>query len=1045
MIRFFAAHPTAANLLMILLVVIGFSSLPGMKRETFPDFTPQEIEIRIPYPGASSEDVESAICRRIEDATDGVTHVSELRCQALESLAIAVAKMSESGDFSRFLDDVKTEVEAIDDFPDLVEKPVVRQLGMIDNVVSIAVSGPMSVNDLKAYAEALKERLQRQPGVSQVNILGFSERQLQVRVSSRILRRHGVSITDLANLIKRQNVDLPSGAVQTAERDFLVRFTDQRRTARDLEDLIVIGASSGGGELRLGDVAEVTDRFELDEEKYLHNGRRAALLKVNKTKGQDTLDVMDVVATFVDREQQMAPPGVALAITQNISSIVRDRLQMLLKNGLQGLILVFIVMWLFFRLRFSFWVTVGLPISFLGGLFFMYVLGQSINMISMVALLIALGLLMDDAIVIAENIATQLRKGKSALEAAVEGTKQVMPGVLSSFLTSVAVFTPLAFLSGDMGKVLKVIPIVLIAVLAVSLIEAFLILPHHLAHSLKGHESGSENRLRMRIDAIVEWLRSRFLGRLVDSVIRWRYLFLGAVFSMLLFTVGMVAGGHVKFLAFPDVEGDVVQARVLLPQGTPLWRTESVVDRLLTALDEVNNELTPQQPGGQTLVEDVSVRFNENLDAFETGAHVATISADLLTAELREDSVDDILGQWREKTGVLADVISLSFKEPQIGPAGRAIEIRLKGDDLDMLKAASLELQEWLSGYAGVLDLSDDLRPGKPELRLRLSDGSLAFGAQASVIADQLRAGFFGTTVDEIQVGPESYEIDLRLEELDRSSVQDLLEFRIVTSKGRSVPLGAVADLEVDRGYSRIHRIDRRRTVTVTGDVDVSIANAQQIIGDTMEDFVPKLSRKYPQLTIGQQGQSAESGKTGASMITGFALGLIGVFILLSFQFRSYIEPVAVMSVIPLAMAGVVWGHVVMGLELSMPSMMGAVSLSGIVVNDSILLVEFLKLRAREGLEIPQAATIASRERFRAVLLTSLTTIAGLTPLLLEKSLQAQVLIPLATSIVFGLLTSTMLVLLVVPALFSIFSDFGWTSVQKEREMMGMSSPGETG
>lgn len=1044
MIRFFAAHPTAANLLMILLIVIGFWSLPGMKRETFPDFTPQEIEVRVPYPGASSDDVESAICRRIEDATDGVSDVAELRCQALESMAIAVAKMSENGDFSHFLDDIKTEVEAIDDFPDLVEQPVIRQLGMIDNVVSIAVSGPMSVNDLKAYAEDLKGRLQREPGVSQVNILGFSERQLQVRVSSGVLRKHGVSITDLAAVMRRQNVDLPSGAVQTAERDFLVRFTDQRRTARDLEDLIVIGAKAGGGEVRLGDIARITDRFELDEEKYVHNGRRAALLQVNKTKGQDTLDVMDVVAAFVDRERQMASPGVALSITQNVSSIVRDRLQMLLKNGLQGLILVFIVMWLFFRLRFSFWVTVGLPISFLGGLFFMYALGQSVNMISMVALLIALGLLMDDAIVIAENIATQLRKGKSALDAAIDGTRQVMPGVLSSFLTSVAVFTPLAYLSGDIGKVLKVIPIVLVTVLTVSLIEAFLILPHHLAHSLKGHEAGDENRLRRRVDDIVEWLRNQALGRAVDAVIRWRYLFLGAVFSLLLLTVGMVAGGHVKFLAFPDVEGDVIQARVLLPQGTPLWRTESVVDRLLGALEEIDRELTPRQPGGQSLVKDVSVRFNQNLDAYETGAHVATLSADLLTSELREESIDDILGLWRERTGVLADVISLNFKEPQIGPAGRAIEIRLKGNDLDMLKAASLELQEWLSGYAGVLDLSDDLRPGKPELRLRLSEGSLAFGVQASVIADQLRAGFFGTTVDEIQVGKESYEIDLRLTELDRSSIQDLLEFRIMTGNGQSVPLGAVADLEIARGYSRIHRIDRRRTVTVTGDVDVSVANAQQIIGDTLEKFIPDLRRKYPQLEIGQQGQSAESGKTGASMASGFALGLMGVFILLSFQFRSYIEPLAVMSVIPLAMAGVVWGHVVMGLELSMPSMMGAVSLSGIVVNDSILLVEFLKLRAREGHGIPLAATIASRERFRAVLLTSLTTIAGLTPLLLEKSLQAQVLIPLATSIVFGLLTSTLLVLLVVPALFSVFSDFGWTSVQKEREMMGQTATGGT-
>jgi multidrug efflux pump subunit AcrB len=859
-------------------------------------------------------------------------------------------------------------------------------------------------------------------------------------VSSRILRQYGISITDLANIIRAQNIDLPSGAVKTAERDFLVRFTDQRRNARDLKQLIVIGAAGSGGELRLGDIARISDRFELDEEKYLYNGKRAALLQVNKTKAQDTLDVMDAVATFVSREQQMAPPGVRFSVTRNTSSIVRDRLRMLLKNGAQGLILVFLVMWLFFRLRFSFWVSAGLPISFLGGLFFMSMLGQSINMISMVALLIALGLLMDDAIVIAENIATQIRKGKSAMTAAIDGTRQVMPGVLSSFLTSVAVFAPLAFLSGDIGKVLRVIPVVLIAVLAVSLLEAFLILPHHLAHSLRDHEAGGSNRFRRKFDAFIERFRDQVLGRLVDFSIRWRHGFLGAVFSLLLLTIGMISGGHVKFLAFPEVEGDTVEARVLLPQGTPLWRTEAVVDRLVNALEGVNADLSPRQPDGEPLVRDISVRFNQNLDAHESGAHVATVSADLLTAELRSGSLDEILGLWRKKTGMLADVISLSFKEPQIGPAGRAIEVRLKGDDLDDLKAASLELQAWLSGYAGVLDLSDDLRPGKPELRLHLSEGSLSFGVQASTIADQLRAGFFGTTVDEIQVGSESYEIDLRLLELDRSSIQDLLEFRITTASGESVPLGAVTDLELDRGYARIHRIDRRRTVSVTGDVDTGIANAQQIIDDTTENFIPVLARKYPRLEIGQQGQSAESAKTGASMMTGFLIGLVGVYILLSFQFRSYIEPLAVMSVIPLAMVGVVWGHIVMGLELSMPSMMGAVSLSGIVVNDSILLVEFLKLRSREGHDIPTAATMASRERFRAVLLTSLTTIAGLTPLLLEKSLQAQVLIPLATSIVFGLLTSTLLVLLVVPALFAVFSDFGWTSVQKEREMLSQAT-----
>ncbi len=1036
MIRFFATHPTAANLLMLLLIVVGTVTLPTMKRETFPDFTPAEIEIRVPYPGASAADVEDALCRRLEDAVDGINDVEETRCQALEGVAVATVKMSESGDFTRFLDDVKTEVEAIDTFPDLAEQPVIRRLGMTDTVVSIAIGGPMGVSDLKAYAEQIKQRLQRLPQVSQVDVLGFSEHQLQIRVPAQALRQYGLSISDLANAIRRQSIDLPSGTVKTTDRDYLIRFTDQRRSVQDLEDLVVLGADDSGGELRLGDIARIDDRFELDEEQYLFNGTRAALLQVNKTKSQDTLRVMDAVAQFVERENQTAPPDVALSLTRNISSIVQDRLDLLLRNGIQGLVLVFAVMALFFRLRFAFWVSAGLPIAFLGAFFVMSVLNLSINMISMVALLIALGLLMDDAIVIAENIATHLRTGKSALNAAVDGTLQVMPGVVSSFLTSVAVFTPLAFLSGDIGKVLKVIPVVLIAVLAVSLIEAFLILPHHLAHSLKDHEYSSRNRFRMRFDAGVEWLRNVALGSAIDAVLRWRYAFVGVVFALFLATLGMVAGGHIKFLAFPEIEGDTIEARVLLPQGTPLSSTEAVVRQLVAALGRVDAEYAPLQADGQALVRDVSVRFNQNMDANESGAHVATVTADLLTAERRVGRVDDLLDRWRLETGDVADALALSFKEPQIGPAGRAIEIRIQGDDLEQLKQASLALQQWLNGYRGVLDLSDDLRPGKPELRLRLREGSLAFGLDAREIADQIRAGFFGITVDQIQIGSEPYEIDLRLMEGDTASLQGLMDFRIITARGDQVPLETVTEVELDRGFARIHRIDQRRTVTITADVDTRVANAQEIVAETFAEFAPELQRQFPGIVVSQKGQSDESAQTGGSMLRGFLVGLVGVFVLLSFQFRSYIEPLVVMSTIPLALIGVVWGHMALGLELSMPSMMGAVSLAGIVVNDSILLVEFLKVRAREGYEIPVAAGMASRERFRAILLTSLTTVAGLMPLLLEKSLQAQVLIPLATSIVFGLLSATVLVLFVVPALFSIFNDFGWTSMESEREKM---------
>ncbi|MDX2506042.1 MAG: efflux RND transporter permease subunit [Gammaproteobacteria bacterium] len=1022
MFAFFTRHPTAGNLLMLLLLVLGITSLPSLKRETFPDFAAQKLEVRIIYPGASTEDVEEAICQRVEDAIDGINNVEEISCVAREGISTTVVEMIEGGNISRFMDDVKSEVEAIDNFPEEVEIPVVTELARTDQVVSIAITGPMSDSDLKAYAEQIKSKMLRDPDIAQINVLGFSEHQLRIEIPKHILHRYGLNMSEIATTIARQGVDLPSGSLETHDLDILLRFTDLRRTPDELSELKVVSAESGA-EIRLGDIASITDRFELNEEKTLFNGHRAAILEVIKPKQQDTLVVVDAVQRFLEKERALATPGVTFDITSDRSSIVRDRLSMLVKNGAQGLTLVFLTMWLFFQGRFAFWVAMGLPVSFLGALFMMNLLGLSINMISMVALLIATGLLMDDAIVIAENIAAHLRNGKNALQAAIDGTRQVSPGVISSFLTTIAVFGPLAFLSGNMGKVLQFIPMVLIIVLAVSLIEAFLILPHHLAHSLKHHERET-SRFRQRFDEMLDSFRDKTLGPAIDFAIHQRYWFIGCVVSIFLISLGMLVGGVLKFQAFPDIEGDIIEARLLLPQGTPLWRTESIVKHITDALDVVDEKFTPMQSEGQKILKNIQINYNKNLDSGESGPHIATITVDLLTAEKRHGSIDDIVNLWRDTVGIMPGVIALNFKEPVIGPGGIPLEVRLYGDKIEELKLASLELQNWLSRYEGVFDLSDNLRPGKPEIRLRMREGTFALGIDAATISSQLRAAFWGTTANEIQVGPEAYEIDVRLAEADKNTLYALDDFRISDKNGKQIPLTTLVDIERARGFSRIERINSQRSVTVTGDIDTRIANAQEIVAHTRTHYIPQLLEKYPGIQTGFEGQAKETAKTGESMLRGFSLGLLGIFILLSFQFRSYLEPLSVMFIIPLALIGVIWGHLLMGLNMTMPGIVGFASLSGIVVNDSILLVEFLKLRIKEGHNVIEAAKLASRARFRAVLLTSVTTIAGLIPLLLEKSLQAQILIPLATSIIFGLLTTTLLVLLVVPALYSILNDF---------------------
>lgn len=1021
MIRYFAGHPTAANLLLILIVAAGILAVPELKRETFPRFTPAEVGIEVAYPGAAAADVEEAVCARIEDAIEGTTDLHEVRCEARDDAANATAEMSEGGDFGRFLDQIRTEIDAIDEFPDRAETPVVRELHSTDFVASIALTGDMAAPDLKAWAEEVKDRLLRVPGVATATIGGFSDHEFRIEIPKSVLRQHDLSIDQVAGIVGRQSTDLPGGTVETRDRDIRLRFRGERRSPAELENLVVIGGEQGG-EIRLGQIATIIDRFEKPERKTTFNGRRAAVIDVHKAIADDSLEVVDELREFIAAERDRAPPGVEVTLTRDVSSIARDRLEMLVSNGFQGLLLVFLAMWLFFGVRFSFWVALGLPVSFLGSIFFLAVTGYSLNMITMVGLLMAIGLIMDDAIVISENIAVRRREGARALDAVVDGTRLVAPGVISSFITTACIFVPLSFLAGDIGTVLEVMPIVLLITIAVSLVEAFLILPHHLRHPVERSGTGSA-RWRQRFEAVFEIVKERLVGRLADRVVSWRYPFAGMMLFLLIATGGLVGGGHVGFQAFPDIDGDVIEARLLMPQGTPLARTEEVVDRIVTALEGLDEAHTPEQPGERNLVRDVQVRFGQNPGANETGPHVATIVVDLLNAEVRTTRLDELYTDWRERVGEIPGAIALTLQEPNLGPQGLPFEFRLQGEDLDRLRSASLELQEALRSYPGTRDVMDDLRPGKPERRLRLAEGARSLGLDTAEVAGQVRAAFLGETATEVQVGAESYEITVRQAEADRDSLQDLDEFTVALPGGGQAPLGAVTSIEKARGWARIQRIDGRRTVTVTGDLDTREANAMRIIEQLRQTTLPDLRSRYPQLDIELRGQSKEAATTGGSVTSAFAFGLIGIFVVLAFQFRSYREPLIVMTAIPFAIVGAIWGHFLLGYPISMPSMLGAASLAGIVVNDSILLVYFIKLRAAKSERITDAARLASRDRFRAVLLTSLTTILGLLPLLAESSLQAQVLKPLVVSVIFGLLAATLMVLFLVPALYSILAD----------------------
>ena len=1022
MIRLFATHPTAANILMLVILALGIAALPTLQRDSFPVIPPTDVEIKIAYPGASPADVEDGVCLRAEDPLRTVDHLVELRCDARENLAIVTAEMHEGEDIGKFYDDIKSVVEGISGFPDKVVKPLARIIERTASVGSIAVTGIDSPDMLFVYADNLAEQLRRDPRIAQAAVAGFSSRDIAVSVPASGLRSYGLTVEDIAAALARNSIDLPSGTMQTANGDIIIRFQGARRSISQFAT-VPVKSSPLGAEIVLGDFATIRRVFTDPGEAVYFNGQRAALIKVTKTASQDSLRVMAALKQQLAIAIAAAPPGVELTISGDSTANIEDRLRIITDNGIQGLILVFVVMWLFFGLRFSFWVAMGLPVSFLGTIFVMQLFGLTINMITLVALLVAVGLLMDDAIVISENIIARRQKGDSARTAAIEGTLQVAPGVFASFLTTALIVGPLGFMAGNTGAVLKSLPIVLLITLVVSLFEAFLILPNHLHHALGDTR---RSRISKAVSDGFDWFRDRAFMPLARASFKVRYLTLGIAGFLLLVSVAPIVSGQLKFQNFPTLESDTIEARLTLPQGTPAWRTSERVKKVTSALEKLNDQFTPLQPEGQSLIRNVTVTYGSNADAKSAGAHLATVSADLLRAETRNTTVSEIIDSWKKLTGKMPDMSALRFTDRERGVGGKPIDIRLQGEDLDELKGIAMKMSKYFRGFEGVRAANDDLHPGKPEYVVSLKPVAAgALGVSAQSIAIQLRRALKGDTSLEVNDHSGLLDVTAKLDVNDLDTLPDLMDLQIATADQSTVALSTVADLKIERGYARIHRIDGRRTVSVAGAINPKVVNARELIASMKRDFLPTVDEEHPNVQVTIVGENKDTATTSVSLQKNLLMGIAGVFLLLAFQFRSFIQPIAVLVAIPLGAIGVVWGHIALGMQLSMPSLAGLATLAGVVVNDSILLVTFIKERLSAGATMAEAAESAVRDRFRPIFLTSLTTIVGLGPLLFEMSTQAQFLRPIVASLAFGLTGATLLALFVTPAAFAVLNDAG--------------------
>ena len=1025
MIGYFARHPTAANLLMLVFVLLGALAIPQLQRETFPQFESDTIRISASYPGAPAEIVDSSVTQRIEAEIGGLPGIESLRSQTREGAATLTVELEDGVETDALAGEIESAIGAIRDLPDEVDRPRVSAQRRMESVASIAVTGPMSAQDLKLYCEQLKRELLRYPAITQVSVAGFSSHRLRVRADRAALASRGLTLADISAALSAQSLDAPIGTLSAHDGNLLVRYSDKRTSPQQLAELVVKGTETGGS-VNLGDVAEIEDVFAVDEERTYFNGERAGMLNISKTANQDSLDVVRAVKDFIAAQEHRKPDGVKLTLTSDTASVIKDRLGLLVSNGVQGLLLVFFALWLFFDLRLAFWVAVGLPVSFLGALWVMLEFGQTLNMMTMMGLLVALGLLMDDAIVLADNVAAHLSRGKSALAAVTDGVREVAGGVLSSFATTACVFIPLSAIDGRIGRTLQVIPFVLIAVLSVSIVEAFFILPNHLAHSLRPLDQQRHNRFRAAFDRHFSRLRDRGLGRCVDFAVAHRHATTAAAIALLLVSAGMVTSGRLRYQAFPDAEGDVVQFKVELPPGTPLERTREEVRRVVDAAWQVSASQRDRQPDRQPLVRNVSARFNYNPDVEDGGPHVATVSVDLLSVEVRTTTLDEFTTLWRKAVGPLPSAISANFGAGgRRGPGGSPIDVRIEGSDLEQLEQAAAAIKDYFSGFAGVFDLADDLQPGSSQIVVRLRPGTSSTTLTGAAVANQLRSAIGGISVERLFQRGEEYELFVELERHGRDSVADLESFPIALPTGTTVPLGAIASIESSRSFATIHRINGARTATVTGNIDRGITNAASLMQQFRREKVSKLSQQFPDVHFALGGEAEDSAKTLGSMGRKMIIGLFFVFVLLSLQFKSYVEPLLVMLAVPFAFVGVVWGSLLIGAPLSSQSILGLTSLAGVVVNDSILLVLFLKAARQKGLGVTEAAKLASRHRFRAVLLTSVTTVAGLVPIMFETSRQAQSLIPVATSIVFGISASTVLVLIVLPAVYTLLGDLG--------------------
>ncbi len=1029
-IAWMARNSVAANLLMLFLVLVGFVSVSSIVQEVFPEASLDSIQIQVAYPGASPEEVEESIVQKIEEQIEAVDGIRRIASVAAENVGVVTAQLRFGENVTRVLDDIKSEVDRITTFPEDAEEPEIGEITTRRQAIQLAIHGDVPEHSLKELANRMKDELTATEGISYVSVSGVRAYEIAIEVSEDVMSAYGLSLDAITMAVRRGSLDLPGGSIKAENEEILVRTQGQNYTRDDFAE-IVVKALPDGSQVLLGDVATISDGFEESDLITRFDGQPTALLQVYRTSDERVLDIVEQVYEYV--ETVALPEGVSIAIWQDEAKLLKSRYELMLKNGAAGLILVILALGLFLNSRLAFWVSAGIFISFLGTFAVMLMLGASINLISLVAFILALGIVVDDAIVIGENIFAEQENGLKPIDAAVEGSTRLARPVIFAVLTTMAAFSPLLFVPGIIGKFMQQLPVVIITVLALSLVESLLILPSHLSHAsaLRGGKknpiAAGLEKVQDRVAAFLQWQIDVPLHRTLEWVTRhYNYVILGGI-SAILLSVGLVGAGWVKFSFFPDIEGENVIARIEMPEGTPAERTEIVAARLEEAgyrvAAEIQSELPEDHPPFIKHVFSIVGRMPSITDAPNQGGGStlidptqAEVNFELLESEFRDISAVTFQERWRAALGDVPEARSLQFQS-SIFTLGSAIQLEVSAENGEALDQAVEAIKAEIATFAGTYEIEDDRRPGKREMKLALKPAARSLGVSLDDLARQVRGAYYGNEALRVQRGRDDIRVMVRLPQSERNALSDLQAFNIRTPSGARIPLAEVATVSMGTGSSSINRRDRSRVVTITAEVNEDIVPAQDIINALETEILPAMAMDYPGFRASFEGEQREQADAVAAIQRGFLIAIFLIFALLAIPFRSYTQPLIIMAAIPFGVIGAILGHLVMGLAVGILSLFGIVGLAGVVVNDSLVLIDYVNREREKGASIEQAVVVAAKARFRPILLTSITTFLGVLPLILERSLQAQFLIPIAASLGFGILFATFIILVLVPAL----------------------------